>query len=315
MHDDLLAMEQFISNSLNIHNQKIQGIIFHLIRSGGKKVRPRLVFMVCKMFNYLGADRVKVAAAVELIHNATLLHDDVLDESDARHGRKTANKIWGNKLSILVGDLLLTIAFRWLIACKNLSILSILSEASYSLVDGEITQLTMNFHHNSIRQNYFSVIGKKTASLFSACCEAAAMVSGAKNDEVEMLKRFGLNFGMAFQIVDDILDYTADQGTSGKKQGKDFFDGKPTLPAIIAYEKGNEEEREFWNRSFISNERNLSRALNYIQKYDAILLSVEEAKRYVQMAQADLTAFSSSKDALIDFLDEVLFYVGDAHPR
>ncbi len=307
MHDDLLAMEQFISNSLNINNQKIQGIIFHLIRSGGKKVRPKLVFMVCKMFGYLGADRVKVAAAVELIHNATLLHDDVLDESDSRHGLKTANKIWGNKLSILVGDLLLTIAFRWLIECKNLSILSVLSEASHSLVDGEITQLTMNFYYNSIRRNYFSVIEKKTASLFSACCEAAAIVSGAKNDEIEMLKRFGFNFGIVFQIVDDILDYTADQSTSGKKQGKDFFDGKPTLPAIIAYEKGNKEEQEFWNRSFISNERNLSQALNYIQKYDAISLSVEEAKCYVKMAKTDLTVFPS-KDALIDFLDEILSY-------
>jgi octaprenyl-diphosphate synthase len=262
--------------------------------------------MVCKMFNYLGEDRIKVAAAVELIHNATLLHDDVLDESDARHGLRTANSIWGNKLSILVGDLLLTVAFRWLIACKNLSILSVLSEASHSLVNGEITQLTINFVHDSIRQNYFSVIEQKTASLFSACCEAAAVVSGARSDEIEVLKRFGLNFGIAFQIIDDILDYVADQDTSGKKQGKDFFDGKPTLPAIIAYERGNEEERAFWNKCFTSNERNLHQALNYIKKYDAIALSIEEAKYYVQMARTNIIAFSN-KASLTSFLDEVLF--------
>ncbi|WP_081326533.1 polyprenyl synthetase family protein [Wolbachia pipientis] len=306
MCGDLLAIEKFISNSLiSINNQNVQDIIFHLIRSGGKKVRPKLVCIICKMLNYLEEDRIKVAASVELIHNATLLHDDVLDESDARHGIKTANNIWGNKLSILVGDLLLTIAFRWLITCQNLRIVSILFEASHSLVNGEIMQLTTNFNPDTVRQNYFDIIQKKTASLFSACCEAAAIISGATGNEVDRLKKFGLNFGMAFQIIDDMLDYIATQDTSGKKQGKDFFDGKPTLPAIIAYERGNKEEREFWNKCFTLNEHNLSQALNYIKKHDAIRFSIEEAKLYVNVAQSEISDFSN-KDILIDFLYKVL---------
>ncbi len=212
---DLSAMKNFIFRDVNNGDVKLAAdIISHLVRSGGKKVRPKLVFIICKMLNYSGEDRVKVAASVEFIHNATLLHDDVLDESEARHGVKTANKIWGNKSSILVGDLLLTLAFRWLIECGNLNILSILSGASHSLVNGEIKQMAARFNSHTIRKNYFDIIGKKTASLFSACCEAASVISNATSNETERLKNFGLNFGMAFQIIDDTLDYTADQRTS-----------------------------------------------------------------------------------------------------
>ncbi|MDR2831791.1 MAG: polyprenyl synthetase family protein [Rickettsiales bacterium] len=303
---DLSAMKDFIFRNVDDEDAKLAtDIISHLVKSGGKKIRPKLVFIICKMLKYSGENRINIAASVEFIHNATLLHDDVLDESEARHGVKTANKIWGNKSSILVGDLLLTLAFRWLIECGNLNILSILSEASHSLVKGEIKQMTARFNPHTIRENYFDIIEEKTASLFSACCEATSTVSGATSDETERLKNFGFNFGMAFQIIDDILDYTADQSTSGKQVGKDFCEGKVTLPAIIAYEKGNPVEQKFWKKCFSSAERNFDQALHYINHHNAIQLSMEKARHYVNMAQDNLSTFSDSpyKTALIDFLN------------
>ncbi|APR98865.1 polyprenyl synthetase family protein [Wolbachia endosymbiont of Folsomia candida] len=303
---DLFAMKEFIFRNVNSeHTELAANIISHLIESGGKKIRPKLVFIICKMLDYSGNNSINVAAAVEFIHNATLLHDDVLDESDARHGVKTANKIWGNKSSILVGDLLLTLAFQWLIECGNLNILSILSEASHFLVRGEIKQMTTLFDPSTMRENYFDIIGEKTASLFSACCEAAAIVSGSTNDETERLKNFGFNFGMAFQIIDDVLDYTADQSTSGKQVGKDFFEGKVTLPAIIAYEKGYSEEKKFWQKCFSSAERNFDQAMVYINNHNAIHLSIKKAKHYINAAQDSISTFSDSiyKNALVDFLN------------
>ncbi|WP_395463149.1 polyprenyl synthetase family protein [Wolbachia endosymbiont of Cantharis cryptica] len=303
---DLSAMKDFIFRNVDNEDIKLAAdIISHLVRSGGKKIRPKFVFIICKMLNYSGEDRIKVAASVEFIHNATLLHDDVLDESEARHGVKTANKIWGNKSSILVGDLLLTLAFRWLIECGNLNILSILSRASHLLVNGEIKQMTTRFDPHTIRKNYFNIIGEKTASLFSACCEAASSISGATSDKTERLKNFGFNFGMAFQIIDDMLDYTADQCTSGKQVGKDFFEGKVTLPAIIAYERGSPAEQKFWEKCFSLAERNFDQALHYINHHNAIQLSIEKAKHYVNMALNNISTFSDSpyKTALIDFLN------------
>ncbi|WP_143689451.1 polyprenyl synthetase family protein [Wolbachia endosymbiont of Nilaparvata lugens] len=303
---DLLAMNDFIFKNVNDEGTKLAtDITSHLINSGGKKIRPKLIFIICKMLNYSGESRVNIAASVEFIHNATLLHDDVLDESKARHGVATANKIWGNKSSILVGDLLLTLAFRWLIECGNLSVLSILSKASNLLVKGEIKQMTTRFDPNTIRKNYFNIIGEKTASLFSACCEAASVVSGATSDETERLRNFGFNFGMAFQIIDDVLDYTANQCTLGKQLGKDFFEGKVTLPSIIAYEKGSPSEQKFWEKSFSSARHNFDQALQYINHHNTIHVSMEEAKHYINMAQSNIDTFSDSlyKTALIDFLN------------
>lgn len=165
--------------------------------------------------------------------------------------------------------------------------------------------MTTRFDPHTVRENYFDIIGEKTASLFSACCEAASTVSGATNDETERLKNFGFNFGMAFQIVDDMLDYTANQGTSGKQVGKDFFEGKVTLPAIIAYEKGSPAEQKFWEKCFSSARHNFDQALHYINHHNAIQLSMEKARHYINMAQNDISTFSDSfyKTTLIDFLN------------
>lgn len=305
---DLLIMEDFILNNIDISNKQVSlatNIISNLIKSGGKKIRPKLIFIICKMLNYSGENKINVAAAVEFIHNATLLHDDVLDESDVRHGIETTNKIWGNKLSILVGDLLLTMAFRWLIECGNLNILSILSEASYSLVNGEIKQMDTHFDPKIMRQNYFYIIEKKTASLFSACCEAASVVSGATDNEITKLKDFGFNFGIAFQIIDDVLDYVVNQSISGKRKGKDFFGGRVTLPVMIAYEQGNQKEQEFWQKCFSSNDNDFDQALHYIEKHNAIRLSIEKAKHYINIAKSNISTFADSvyKSILIDFLN------------
>ncbi|WP_253299947.1 polyprenyl synthetase family protein [Wolbachia endosymbiont of Chironomus riparius] len=302
---DLLIMKEFIHKNINVDILPANDIISHFMQSGGKRIRPKLIFIICKMLGYSGQDRVNIAAAVEFIHNATLLHDDVLDESNARHGIETINKIWGNKLSILVGDLLLTIAFRWLIECGNLNVLSILSEASNYLVNGEIRQMNAYFNPKEMKQNYFCIIQQKTASLFSACCEAASVVSGATKNEIEKLKNFGLNFGIAFQIVDDVLDYISNESTSGKQIGKDFLDGKITLPAIIAYDQGNAEEKEFWQRSFSSTKRDFNQALYYINKSNAIQLSIEQAKYYVNIAKSSISTFTDSiyKIVLTNFLN------------
>ncbi|WP_255453460.1 polyprenyl synthetase family protein [Wolbachia endosymbiont of Atemnus politus] len=195
-------MKDFIFSSVNDEDIKLAtDIISHLVKSGGKMMRPKLVFIICKMLNCTREGRIKVAASLEFIHNATLLHNDVLDESEILHGVKTANTIWGNKSSILVGDLLLTLAFRWLIECENLSILSILSGPSHSLVKGEIKQMAARFDPHTIRKKYFDIIEKKTASLFYACCEAASVIFGITSDETEKIKNFGFNFGIAFELL------------------------------------------------------------------------------------------------------------------
>lgn len=302
---ELFALEDFISKNLHMNNKeaKIAGdIIRHLTKSGGKRMRPKLLFLVCKMLNYSGKDAISIAAAIEFIHNATLLHDDVLDESEIRHGIDTANKIWGNKLSILVGDLLLTIAFRWLIQCGHLNVLSVLSEASYSLVSGEIKQINMHSSFTEIKEEYFDTIEKKTASLFSACCEAASIISGSTTSEVERLRNFGHNFGMAFQIIDDVLDYTTN---AGKVMGKDFSDRKITLPIIIAYEQGTSDEQDFWRECFFAKEHDFHKAIEYIHKHNSIHLSIEEAKRYSNIAKSCIDVFPDShcKNILINFVN------------
>ncbi|UWI82957.1 polyprenyl synthetase family protein [Wolbachia endosymbiont of Howardula sp.] len=303
---DISAMHDFLSHNIQDHEVTAyaSNLLLRLVRAGGKRIRPKLVFIICKMLQYFETNRIQIAASVECIHYATLLHDDVLDDSEIRHGIQTAHIIWGNKASILAGDLLLTLAFRWLIDCNNINILRILSQASHALVKGEIKQMTECIDLDLMHTNYFAIIGEKTASLFSACCEAISTVSTATQDEIYRLKNFGFNFGMAFQIIDDILDYTAYQDSYGKKVGKDFHDRKVTLPVIIAYEKGNIQQRKFWKEYFYSNERNFDQAWKYIAQHHAIYLSIQKAQYYLNIAQDNLNDFPHSlyKSALITFI-------------
>ena len=306
VQQDLDAMEHLIlhQNSQNI--SLITKIIHHLIKSGGKRIRPILFFIICKMLDYNKENKIHIAAAIEFIHNATLLHDDVIDESELRRGNKTANFIWGNKASILVGDFLLAISFQWLIECKNINILSILSQTSNTIIVGEIQQMISSHNINIPKEKYIEIIAAKTASLFSATCESAAHLAQVSNKEKEALKNFGNNFGISFQIMDDILDYIASEKQFGKKLGNDLLTGKTTLPVIIAYQNATQEEKKFWDQ--ISANPDLDQAIAYIKAHNAIEKSIEIATVYINQAKLSLNIFteSSYKILLNKLLDCIL---------
>ncbi len=311
--DDLKIMEDFLKNSSQDSKiSLVTDVISHLIGAGGKRLRPILVFIICKMLNCLSDKRIYIAAAIEFIHNATLLHDDVLDKSELRRGADTANKIWGNKTSILVGDFLLTMAFQWLIECKNFDVLSVLSQSCATIVSGEIKQMLACNNIAMTEQDYIDIISTKTAALFSASCEAAAIISEIPMQQREALKSFGINFGIAFQIIDDALDYIGDQDSFGKKIGNDFCCGKVTLPIIISYSLADIEEKKFWQDSLATVERNYNafqKAVSYIESHRAIELAITKAKSYIDIAKKSLDAFPNSiyKTALVGLLDFTLY--------
>ncbi|AHC38904.1 polyprenyl synthetase family protein [Ehrlichia muris] len=292
VQQDLEEMEFLISHQNDKHIALITEIIYHLIKSGGKRIRPIIFFIICKMLNCNNANKILIAAAIEFIHNATLLHDDVIDESDIRRGIKTSNFIWGNKASILVGDFLLAVSFQWLIECKDLNILSILSQTSNTIIVGEVQQMISSHDINLSKEKYIEIISAKTASLFGATCESAATLAQVTNKEKEALKNFGNNFGISFQIMDDILDYTASEEQFGKKLGNDLFTGKTTLPVIIAYQNATSKEKKFWDQ--ISVNSNLEQAISYIKSHNAIEKSIDIATIYVNQAKSCLNIFAES---------------------
>ena len=307
VQQDLDAMEHLILHQKNSNISLITKIIHHLVKSGGKRIRPILFFIICKMLDYNNKeDKIHIAAAIEFIHNATLLHDDVIDESDLRRGTKTANFIWGNKASILVGDFLLAISFQWLIECKNLNILSILSQTSNTIIIGEIQQMISSHNINISKEKYIEIITAKTASLFSATCESAADLAQVDNKKKTALRNFGNNFGISFQIIDDILDYTASEKQFGKKLGNDLLTGKITLPVIIAYQNSTQEEKKFWDQ--ISINQNLDQAIAYIKAHNAIEKSIDIATFYINQAKLNLNIFTESnyKTLLNKLLDCIL---------
>ncbi|KJV65734.1 MULTISPECIES: polyprenyl synthetase family protein [Ehrlichia] len=292
VQQDLEEMEFLISHQNDKHIALITEIIHHLIKSGGKRIRPIIFFIICKMLNCNNANKILIAAAIEFIHNATLLHDDVIDESEIRRGTKTSNFIWGNKASILVGDFLLAVSFQWLIECKDLNILSTLSQTSNTIIVGEVQQMISSHNINLSKEKYIEIISAKTASLFGATCESAANLAQVTNKEKEALKNFGNNFGISFQIMDDILDYTASEEQFGKKLGNDLFTGKTTLPVIIAYQNATSKEKKFWDQ--ISVNSNLEQAISYIKSHNAIEKSIDIATIYVNQAKSCLNIFAES---------------------
>ena len=307
VQQDLDEMEFLILHQNDKHIALITEIIHHLIKSGGKRIRPIIFFIICKMLNCNNVNKILIAAAIEFIHNATLLHDDVIDESEIRRGIKTSNFIWGNKASILVGDFLLAVSFQWLIECKNLNILSILSQTSNTIIVGEVQQMISSHNINISKEKYIEIISAKTASLFGAICESAANLAQVTNKEKEALKNFGNNFGISFQIMDDILDYTASEEQFGKKLGNDLLTGKTTLPVIIAYQNATSKEKKFWDQ--ISVNANLEQAISYIMSHNAIEKSIDIATIYVNQAKSCLNIFAESnyKMYLNKLLDCILY--------
>ena len=290
----------------------------HLISSGGKRIRPILLILAAKLCGEKDESaHHNLAAAVELIHSATLLHDDVVDDSDVRRGKKTANAIWDNKASILVGDYLFSIAFQLMVRSKNLEILDILAKASSVMADGEVMQLENSTNINLSQDDYLEIIFGKTAVLFEAACQSGALISDASRVEVEALREFGKNLGIIFQIVDDLLDYSANEKVLGKDVGNDFFEGKVTLPIIFTYSKANDLEKKIISDLFESNlfntdqdsekkQRDLENILEIMDKYKAFELSKEMALEYRNKARENLTIFSNS--AVRDDLNVILDY-------
>ena len=218
----------------------------HLIAGGGKRMRPMLTLATARLLDYSGARHHKLAAAVEFIHTATLLHDDVVDGSDLRRGRRTANIIWGNPASVLVGDFLFSRSFELMVEDGSLKVLKILSNASAVIAEGEVNQLTAQRQVNTGEDKYLDIIGAKTAALFAAACRISAVVAERDEATEEALDSYGRNLGIAFQLVDDAIDYASDAETMGKGVGDDFRDGKVTLPVILAHARGSAEDRAFW---------------------------------------------------------------------
>ncbi|HEY6048582.1 MAG TPA: polyprenyl synthetase family protein [Sphingomicrobium sp.] len=270
----------------------------HLIAGGGKRMRPMLTLACAALLGYPGTRHHKLAASVEFIHTATLLHDDVVDGSGMRRGKRTANLIWGNPASVLVGDFLFSRAFELMVEDGSLKVLRILSHASAVIAEGEVEQLTAQRQIGTAEEQYLDIISAKTAALFAAACRVAPVVAEASEDAELTLETFGRNLGIAFQLTDDVIDYASDAATMGKGVGDDFRDGKVTLPVILAYARGSGADREFW-RAAIAGERvddeDLARATGLLQSTDALADTNERARQYGRRAIDALAMFPSSK--------------------
>jgi len=280
----------------------------HLIAGGGKRMRPMLTLACAALLGYPGTRHHKLAAAVEFIHTATLLHDDVVDGSGMRRGRRTANLIWGNPASVLVGDFLFSRAFELMVEDGSLKVLRILSHASAVIAEGEVEQLTAQRRIETDEDHYLEIISAKTAALFAAACRVAPVVAEASEDAELALECYGRNLGIAFQLSDDVIDYASDAETMGKGVGDDFRDGKMTLPVILAYARGSEADRDFW-RAAIGGDRvadaDLIHATQLLRSTDALADTIERARQYGRRAMDALAMFpaSKAKAALVEAAD------------
>jgi octaprenyl-diphosphate synthase len=270
----------------------------HLIAGGGKRMRPMLTLACARLLDYAGARHHKLAAAVEFIHTATLLHDDVVDGSGLRRGRRTANIIWGNPASVLVGDFLFSRSFELMVEDGSLRVLRILSRASAVIAEGEVDQLTAQRRIETGEDHYLDIIQAKTAALFAAACRIAAIVA-ERGEEVEAaLDCYGRNLGIAFQLVDDAIDYASDPETMGKGVGDDFRDGKVTLPVILAFARGSAAERRFWHEAMAGNrisDDDLRHATRLLEASGALADTIDRARTYGQRAIDALGAFPAGK--------------------
>ncbi len=266
----------------------------HIIAAGGKRLRPMLTLAAAGLCGYAGTRHTGLAACVEFIHTATLLHDDVIDESDLRRGAATANAVWGNQSSVLVGDFLFSRAFELMVADGSLEVLAILSRASSVIAEGEVLQLMTANDTETTEDDYLDVIRSKTAKLFAAAAEIGAVVAERPAAEQDSLRAFGHNLGMAFQIVDDVLDYSARQATLAKTLGDDFREGKITLPVVLAFRAADEAGRAFWRRTLEDLEQkkgDFKRAVGLLERTDALAATLERAQRYGAKARAALDVF------------------------
>lgn len=297
--DDLERTNEIILENLNAQVELIPTLGSHLISSGGKRLRPTLALVTARMFGYRGDAHALMAAVVEFIHTATLLHDDVVDKSGTRRGQATANSIWGAKAPVLVGDFLFSRAFQILVGHGDLRILKIIADACAVISEGEVMQLVASNDLGTTEEKYLGVVRRKTATLFSAAAQIGAVLNDRPAEEESHLARYGLLLGQAYQVVDDTLDYAASNETLGKGIGDDFQEGKITLPVIHAYSTGNEEEKAFWRASLEQQsltEDSLVRAIRLLQERGSLDYAMERARGYAEEAKKHLLRLQPSRE-------------------
>ncbi len=286
----------------------------HLISSGGKRLRPMLTLAMARLAGYRGDGHIKLAAAVEFMHTATLLHDDVVDESDMRRGKAAARMLWGNEASVLVGDFLLGQAFKMMVEVGNLHALEILSAAAAVIAEGEVMQLGAAKNTATTEDEYLAVIRGKTAELFAAACEVGPALAVKDKAELAACRSFGMNLGIAFQLIDDALDYGGKSAKLGKNVGDDFREGKITLPVVLSFRRGNAEERDFWNRTLGRGEvreDDLDTAIALMAKHHAIDDTVGRARHYGAIAN-DALALVPRSEMKTALEETVAFCIGRA---
>lgn len=306
--DDLKLVNRVIIDRMQSPVALIPQVAGHIIAAGGKRLRPMLTLAAAKLCGYDGTRQLTLAASVEFIHTATLLHDDVVDASDLRRGLATANAVWGNKPSVLVGDFLFSRSFQLMVEDGSLDVLRILSEASAVIAEGEVLQLITANDIATTEAAYLEVIGAKTAALFAAASEIGAVVAERGPAEQKALRDFGSNLGMAFQLIDDMLDYSAHQAELGKNVGDDFRDGKMTLPIVLAVQAGNDEERGFWRRTLEEQQQedgDLAHAIELMRRHGTLAATLERGRLYGERAIAALDIFpdSPARSALIQTIE------------
>ncbi|MEM7667886.1 MAG: polyprenyl synthetase family protein [Pseudomonadota bacterium] len=310
--DDMSAVNSVIRDRMNSENApRIPEISAHLIEAGGKRLRPMLTLASARLCGYGGLDHIKLAAVVEFIHTATLLHDDVVDESQKRRGKATANILFDNLSSVLVGDYLFARAFQLMVETGSLRVLAILSNAAAVIAEGEVLQLSTAHDLSTDLARYEQVIRGKTAALFSAATEVGGVIAGEPDARVDALRTFGDGLGMAFQLADDLLDYGGSSADLGKNTGDDFREGKVTLPIILAVSRGGAAERAFWNRTIAQGRQedgDLDLALRYLLDTDALEDTRKTARAHGTRAIDALDGFEEGpmKTALVDIAEFVI---------
>jgi octaprenyl-diphosphate synthase len=295
---DMLRVNTEILTRTGSEVTMIPEVANHLISSGGKRLRPMLTLAMASLTGYSGDGHIKLAAAVEFMHTATLLHDDVVDESDMRRGQLAARKLWGNEASVLVGDFLLGQAFKMMVEVGSMRALDILSNAAAIIAEGEVMQLGAAKNTATTEDEYLAVIRAKTAELFAAACEVGPVLTNRPKAEYAACRSFGMNLGIAFQLVDDVLDYGGMSAKLGKNVGDDFREGKITLPVVLSFRRGSEAEREFWTRALERGEiadSDLETALGLMTKHRALEDTMKRAQHYAAIARDALALFPASE--------------------
>jgi octaprenyl-diphosphate synthase len=312
---DMADVNRLILSKTGSDVAMIPEVAQHLIDSGGKRLRPMLTLAAARMSGYDGQHHITLAASVEFMHTATLLHDDVVDESDMRRGKQSARIVWGNQASVLVGDFLLGQAFRMMVDAGSMEALDVLSTASTVIAEGEVMQLSAAQSMETTEDDYLAVIRGKTAALFSAACEVGPILADSNKPMRDAFRSYGMNLGLAFQLVDDALDYGGSKAELGKNIGDDFHEGKITLPVLLAYRRGDNAERDFWRNvmeSDAAESNDLEQAMTLLSKHQAISDTVARARHYGEIAHDALAPLPAGpyKNALVEVVE---FCIGRAN--